>query len=45
MHSLTPQIHFMIWKKLENGKNARHAMEQRALDTILKRIVNENFEW
>ena len=29
----------------ENGKNARYAMEQRALDTILKRIVNENFEW
>lgn len=30
---------------IENGKKARQNMEQRALDTILKRIVNENFEW
>jgi hypothetical protein len=29
----------------ENGKKARQQMEQRALDKILKRIVNENFEW
>jgi hypothetical protein len=29
----------------ENGKQARHAMERRALDIILKRIVNETFEW
>ena len=29
----------------ENGKKARQTMEQRALDKILKRIVNENFEW
>jgi hypothetical protein len=29
----------------ENGKRARQLMEQRALNTILKRIVNENFEW
>ena len=29
----------------ENGKQARKAMEQRALDKILKSIVNENFEW
>lgn len=30
---------------IENGKKARQNMEQRALDIILKRIVNENFEW
>jgi hypothetical protein len=30
---------------MENGKKARQTMEQRALNTILKRIVNENFEW
>jgi len=29
----------------ENGKKARYNMEQRALDTILKRLVNEYFEW
>ena len=29
----------------ENGQQARQAMEQRALDMILKRLVNENFEW
>lgn len=29
----------------EKGLKARLAMEQRALDKILKRIVNENFEW
>ena len=29
----------------EKGKYARLAMEQRALDIILKRLVNEHFEW
>jgi hypothetical protein len=29
----------------ENGKRARQNMEQRALDKILKRLVNETFEW
>jgi hypothetical protein len=29
----------------EKGKKARQAMESRALDKILKKIVNENFEW
>jgi hypothetical protein len=28
-----------------NGKKARQNMEQRALDIILKRLVNENFQW
>lgn len=34
-----------IKKVKENGKNARHAMEQRALDIVLKRLVNEHFQW
>lgn len=29
----------------QNGKRARQSMEQRSLDIILKRLVNENFEW
>ena len=28
-----------------NANKARQNMEKRALDTILKRIINENFEW
>ena len=30
---------------VENGKKAREAMEQRALNIVLKRLVNETFEW
>ena len=29
----------------ENAKRARQAMEKRALDTILKRAVDQNFTW
>jgi len=29
----------------ENGKKARDAVEQRALDIVLKQVVNENFQW
>ena len=29
----------------EKGKKARQTMEQRALDIVLKRLVNETFEW
>lgn len=29
----------------ENGQRARQNMEKRSLDMILKRLVNENFEW
>jgi len=29
----------------EKGQKATQSMEQRALNKILKRIVNENFEW
>ena len=29
----------------ENGQRARQAMEKRSLDMVLKRLVNEHFEW
>ena len=29
----------------ENGEKARQSMEQRSLDIILKRLVNEHFQW
>ena len=29
----------------ENSQLAKQSMEQRALDMILKRLVNEHFEW
>jgi len=48
------KIQFMHWDHLyhldvdtirEKSRSAKKAMEIRALDKILKRIVNENFEW
>ena len=30
---------------IEKGKKARQSMEQRSLDIILKRVVNEEFQW
>ena len=30
---------------IEKGKKARQTMEQRSLDIILKRLVNEDFQW
>jgi hypothetical protein len=29
----------------EKGQKARHDMEHRALNIVLKRLVNETFEW
>ena len=29
----------------KNGKKSRQTMEKRALDIILKRVINENFQW
>ena len=29
----------------EKGKKSRQSMEQRSLDIILKRLVNETFQW
>lgn len=29
----------------KKAKNARQSMEQRALDIVLKKVVNENFQW
>jgi hypothetical protein len=34
-----------IKKVKENGKRAIQNMEKRSLDMILKRLVNETFEW
>ena len=34
-----------VEKIRENAQRAIQTMEQRALDIILKRIVNEEFEW
>lgn len=31
--------------KINNAKYARQQMEKRALDIILKRLVNEHFKW
>ena len=34
------------WDKIrENARNARLAFERRTLNRILKRLVNEEFEW
>jgi len=32
-------------EKINNAKMARQHMEERALKIILKRLVNEHFEW
>jgi len=34
-----------IKKVKENGKKAIQSMEKRSLDMVLKRLVNEHFEW
>lgn len=46
------KIQFMHWDHFydledikEKSRRAKQAMEQRALNKILKSIVNENFEW
>jgi len=41
----TEEPYYDIEQIIENGKKARQSMEKRALDIILKRLVNENFEW
>lgn len=34
------------WDKIrDDARNARHNFEQRALNQILKRLVNEEFQW
>ncbi len=32
-------------EKVKNGQKSIQNMEKRALDLVLKRLVNENFEW
>ena len=42
----TPDDEFYDVEKIrENTQNARQTMEQRSLNMILKRLVNEHFEW
>jgi hypothetical protein len=31
--------------KINNAQKARHDMEKRSLDMVLKRLVNEHFQW
>lgn len=38
-------IFFDIEEIIENSRNARLSFEQRSLNLILKRLVNEEFEW
>ena len=38
-------IFYDIQEIRNKAKNARQCMELRALNTILKRVVNETFEW
>lgn len=34
------------WDKIrDDARNARYAFEQRSLNQILKRLVNEEFQW
>jgi len=39
------KYNFYDFNKVVNAKKARENMEKRALDMILKRLVNEHFEW
>ena len=38
-------IYFDIEEIIENARNAILSFEQRSLNLILKRLVNEDFEW
>lgn len=38
-------IFYDLEKVKKNSKYARECMEQRSLDILLKRLVNEEFEW
>lgn len=38
-------IYYDVAKIKQNANQARTNMEERALDKILKRLVNEEFEW
>lgn len=39
------EIYYNAEEIRENAKRARQEMEKRALDKILKRLVDPNFEW
>lgn len=54
-YDVKPAKIFTIWdqyleitemnKISKKGRKARQQMEKRSLDIVLKRLVNENFEW
>jgi len=44
-HYAFGDYNFYDHKKVIDGKKAKRNMEKRALDMILKRLVNEDFEW
>jgi hypothetical protein len=39
------KYNFYDYNKIVNAPYARQKMEKRALDMVLKRVVNEHFEW
>lgn len=39
------EIFYSINKIKYNAKKARESMEQRALDKILAKLINDNFKW
>jgi len=39
------EVEIFICQIKHNAENARKQMEQRSLDMILKRLVNEEFDW
>ena len=39
------ELYYEVDKVKENAAKARQTMEKRALDMILKRILNEDFSW
>jgi len=39
------EVYLFICQVKRNAENAREQMEERALDKILKKVVNEEFKW
>ena len=39
------EIYYEVDKIKENARIARQQMEKRAIDIVLKNIINENFTW
>jgi hypothetical protein len=39
------EVHLFICQIKRNANTAREQMEERALDKVLKKLVNEEFQW